>query len=260
MAESNVPPAAAFDGRAVQFAQTQALAASTSTNEANNSSFLAAISQASEGDAPNNNAQPALTEAELNAAEGAGLLSLSSPALSVLNEFGSDPRTANITGNLTTQQLQSLGVLQEDAARLEAAGALSVTTPLTGAATTVDLSVQGQDVADGILPASQIAGNATLSTQQLQQLGNLLAPLANQPLTQPLFLQIQAQVANAGFSPLQFSLRTIFLVLQYIGGLLPPSDEAVKAAKTEVIAEEAVEVVMPATSVDAVATEDMAIR
>lgn len=213
MSDTIIPPTP--DATAVPFESIPVT--HTQSDAVNNASFQNAIAHAHD-DA----IIQAGVNAELNTAEGAGLLTLSNDSLSVLNEFATDPRTAKITGNLTAQQLQEIGVLQEDVAKLEAAGVLSASTPLTKAATTVDLSAEAQNVADGILPASQIAANSLLSTQQLQTLGGILAPLANEPLTQPLFLQIQTQIAQQGFSPLQFSLRTIFLALQYVAGLIPP--------------------------------------
>ena len=207
--------------------------------------------------------------AELNTAEGAGLLNLTSSSLSALNEFGTDPRNVGITGNLTTQQLQAIGILQEDAQKLEEAAGLTLSTPLAEAAATVDLSLEAQNIADGLIPSqslsadAQIAAgtNTVLTTAQLQQIGTVLAPLANQPLTQDLFIQLQTQVANAGFSPLQFSLRTIFLALQYIAEILPATPETIARSGVKATEEMDSEMtVVPVSDVGATAVENDALR
>ncbi len=275
---SAVPaPSPVFDPQSVQLAQAAQLA--NSVDASNSASFLAAVNHASTADTttPTSPAAPsrldanaqASVNAELNTAEGAGLLNLSTDSLSLLNEFGTEPRNASVTGNLTTQQLQSIGILQEDAVRLEEAAGLTLHTPLAEAATTVDLSLTAQGIADGILPSQQLSANAqvaagintTLTTTQLQQIGTILAPLANQPLTEPLFIQLQTQVANAGFSPLQFSLRTIFLALQYVAGLLPASSEANAKAAVKATEEMDTEMtVQPVSSVGAAAVENDTLR
>ncbi len=206
----------------VQFAQ-----ALEQSNEVNSANFLAAINHSDEVAASNRTAvNPATQPQTQTQAQSANdfpdaLLALDTPSLSLLNEFSTDPRSATISGNLTTQQLQDIAVLQEDTIKLQEAAGLTTNTPLGSSATTVDLSADAQGIADGSVLPSQLVAAQTLSTAQLQQFGQILAPYANQPLTQPLFLQLQASVAAAGFSPLQFNLSTLFSVLQYIATMVP---------------------------------------
>lgn len=231
---------------ALQF--SQALAASNAPNAAlqadaaNNASFLAAISNTDAEIQANTTSQSGFSDID-------GLLALDTPSLSLLNEFSTDPRSAAISGNLTTQQLQDIAVLQEDTLRLQEAATLTSAAPLTGDAATVDLSADAVGLASGALLPSQVAAAATLSSEQLQRFGAILAPYANEPLTQPLFLQLQASVAAAGFSPLQFNLRTLFLALQYVATLLPAT-----AANSNVSAKTALKTgeVAPVAEVDAV--------
>lgn len=221
-------PVAVVDPQAVQLNQAAQL--SQHINASTSDIFVNALNSPAHA----TDTTHAGVNAELNTAEGAGLLALNSSSLAALNEFGTDPRNASVTGALTPQQLHGIDILREDAARLEEASVLTAHTPLEEAATTVELSAQAQGIAGGFLPtpalsadAQIVAGtNTVLTTAQLAQIGRVLAPLANEPLSAELFTQIQTQVANAGFSPLQFSMRTIFLALHYVAGLLPHTQEA----------------------------------
>jgi len=242
---------------AIQFA----LATSVQANAANNAAFLTEIAQtvvSNDLQLLDNN--QATTPLDVSTNEG--LLSLNTPALSLLNEIGANPGSTNSTGNLTTQQLQEIGILLKDEQGLEAAANLGSNIPLAGGVTTVDLSVAAQAIVDGVSTAAP--GNAPnpLITTQLGQIGAILAPLVNEPLTQPLFLQLQAQLTAAGVSPQQFSLNTIFLVMSYIAAMQPaPIAAVIDANKNSQVKVESKdeETVAPAVSVDRVAVEDSAI-
>ena len=58
--------------------------------------------------------------------------------------------TQAITGNLTTEQRQEMGVLIDDAQALEDATNTNSIIPLTSDASTVDLSVEAQAIAAGL--------------------------------------------------------------------------------------------------------------
>jgi len=238
-----------------------ALAASANANAANNAAFLTEIAQtvvSNDLQLLDNN--QTTTQPDVPANEG--LLSLNTPALSLLNEIGTAPGSTNITGNLTTQQLQDIGILLKDEQGLEAAANLSSNIPLASGVTTVDLSVEAQAILNGISTAIPVNALNSLTTTQLGQIGAILAPLANEPLTQSLLLQIQAQSTAAGLNPLQFNLSTIVLVMNYMAAMQPaPIAAVIDANKNSQIKVESKdeETVAPASSIDVVAVEDSAI-
>ena len=181
-----------------------------------------------------------------------GLLNMDTPTLTLLNTIvGIDPTSANITGNLTAEQIQEIGILQQDMLGLEAAASAVDHSVLTTAATTVDLSLEAQAIASGATAASSVAVNASVSLTpvQLQQLSAIFAPIANQPLTPTLLLQIQNQLTAAGLSPQLLSLNAIFLAQNYMAG-------EKRANNSNNANEQTVAAVSP---VDRVAVEDSAI-
>ena len=256
MAESanSVPPIPpSSDVAAMQHAQISA------ANTANNAAFLSEIVQANlETGVAAFDPRQANTPNDFSS--GDPLLSLDTPSLSLFNEIGGDPRSTNITGNLTAQQMQAIGILLKDEQGLEEAANLISPIPLTSGATTVDLSVEAQNIAFGlntVAPAGALP--PPLTPTQLEQIGAILAPLANAPLTQPLLLQIQAQLTATGLGPLQFSLSTLVLVMNYMAAMQPAATHVTAENKNERVESEDEETVAPAASIDRVAVEDNAI-
>jgi len=246
---TSVPAPTAQDIAQIQLALTEALTASSqttqATNEANNNSFLPAITQAA--------ADSVLPSTPNGFSVVDSLLNIDTPTLSLFNEVGTSPTNPNLTGDFTTQQLQEVGILKADALALEETANVSTPIPLTGAASTVDLSVQAQAIANGAAPVTP------LTAAQLGQIGAILTPLANAPLTPSLVLQIQAQLTASELSPLQFNLNTIQLVMSYMAGLQAAPIDAMNAAKMSNVANENVAIDAPVSALDKVAVEDSAI-
>ncbi len=217
------------------------------TNGLNKNTFISLLSQTDFAQEITANALlnidvPANTSSNVHdfgmASSTEDLLSLNTPSLSLLNEVGTDPSNPNITGNLTPQQLQEIGILQQDVLKLEEAEAFTLGIPLTSDATTVDLSLKAQNLAaTGAVPtasdtsqanataststtaqANATTGNSQFTEAQLQKLGLILQPFANLPLNSNLLIQIQAQLTASQFNSQQLSLSTIFLALSYMAG------------------------------------------
>lgn len=156
-----------------------------------------------------------------------GLVNLGLPSLTVLNtirDVGVVPDDAATVGELTPEQLQAIGVLIEDEQSLEAAASLTSPTLLSDAAATVDLSLQAQSILDaGILGAGPVGTILpALTDEQLTQIQEILQPIANEPLTQTLLAQIQAQLNARMQSPVQLSLNMLYVMMGAIGGLQAP--------------------------------------
>ena len=176
-----------------------------------------------------------------------GLLEFNAPTLALFNEtVGADPASATITGDLTAEQLQEIAILRQDIAGLEEAANASNHIPLTTAASTLDLSLEAQAIADGSTIVPTVNNPTPL---QLEQLGAIFAPVANAPLTSPVLLQIQAQLTPAGLSPQLLSLNSIFLAQNYLSGVR-------KASNLESDNKEKVAAI---SAIDRVAVEDSAI-
>jgi len=247
------------DAIATQSAQAT-LAASNKANATNQAAFLTEIAQAELANEAltldsSLGINPASTQNNVSANDG--LLNLETPTLSLFNEFSTNLGSANITRNLTTQQMQEIGILLKDEQGLEAAANLNIPLPLADNTTTVDLSLAAQAIANGTRTTASVNALAFLTPAQLGQIGAILTPLANTPLTQSLFLQIQAQWTAAGLSPLQFSLNTIVLIMNYMAGLQPAPINAIQTNKTASIHRE-VEV-DSVISADEVTVEDNAV-
>jgi len=193
------------------------------------------------------------TTAQINASANDGLLNLNTSTFALLGETGTSP------GNLTAQQIQELSILQQDVLGLEEAANATATLPLASGATTVDLSVGAQNIANGVNTVAVAGALNSLTSAQLGQAAAILGPVANQPLTPNLLAQIQSQLTTAGAPPPQLNLNTIFMVLSYVATLQPVSNDAIKAGK--IISAETTEKasIAPVSRLDRVAVEDSAI-
>jgi len=235
---------------ATQFTQTVA-----QTN-ANNAAFLANIAQsvaANDLELLDSNQ----TTPQSSPANNEGLLNLDTPTLSLFNEVGNNPVNANITGDFTTQQLQEIGILQQDMQALEDAANSNNLLPLTDAATTVDLSAQAQAITTGISTIAAINNPSnSLTTAQIAQVAAILAPLANQPLNPSLFSEIQTQLTASGVNPSQFNLTTLTLVMNYIAAMQPASMAAIEENNVDKIETPDEETVAATEAIDRVAIEN----
>ncbi len=238
-----------FYSQALQFDETAGLAAPANSNEASTFSPLLT---------------PTDTTLNSNVPINDSLITLNTRILSIFNEVGNEPRSPNATGNLSAQQLQELGVLQQDLQLLEQAAALGIPLPLTENGTTLDLSASATALAstspysnslDLAFDTTSVL-NASLTPAQIQQAASVLAPQANQPLTADLLLQIQAQLqAGADLNPLRFTLNNIFMIMSAIAAM-QPSQTAVKATVNEETSNNVEEQVSPVEAIDRVAVED----
>jgi len=183
------------------------------------------------------------------------LLSLNTPILSLFNDIRAQPGSASGTGNLTTQQIQDLNVLQQDIELLEEASLLTSPTLLANNTTTVDLSARAAELA--LLNANSNGNTqteATLTAAQIQQAAAILQPLANQPLTPALLVQIQARLTATDVNPLGLTLNNLFMIMGTIASM--------QTAQTQTKANNAsdastdTETVAPVGAVDRVAIED----
>jgi len=251
------------DTTALQSAQTAALAASAKTNEANKTALLTEIAQAelaNEALTLDSNLAGNQANAPNDISANDGLLNLNTPTLTLFNE--ANLRNTNINESLTAftaQQMQDIGILLKDEQGLEAAANVSLHIPLTSDAATVDLSVEAQAIAEGASTSASINMPTPLTPAQLKQVGTILAPLVDEPLTQPLLLDIQTQLTAIGVSTQQFSLNTISFVMNYIAAMQPASTHLVEERHDDRIENEDEETVAPASPVDRVATEDILI-
>jgi len=216
----------------------------TRAHAMNNAAFLAEIAQAQlAGDEVPPEPNPDAFSGVEN------LLNVDTPTLSLLSELSVAPENAAPVDDLTLQE-----ALLKDEQGLEEAARLTTPIPLTDNATTVDLSPEAQEIAFGN-PAPAAAVVAPLTPVQLEQLGNVLAPFAEEPLTPPVLLRIQEQLQAAGLTPLQFNLATIVLVMNFMAGMRTSpyhlTDNSVSVDDEETVA--------PASPIDRVAIENGAI-
>ena len=245
VATTTPPPTnqAVFNQSLVDFAHGPSLFAATTAAVIDPNGLLAAEFPASleaSGQAP---PQTGIVE---------GLFAINTDTLKLLNEVSTNPTSATIGGNLTSQQLQEIGVLQQDALRLEDAAFVSNHIPLTNTATTVDLSLAAQ----GIAQVGTITPAQPLTAAQLAQIAQIIAPFLNEPLTPALLLQMQTQLNANQPNPIQLNMNILLLVQNFIGSFQAAQ---YKPAETKVAANENTETVAPVESVDRVAIEDNAI-
>ena len=161
-------------------------------------------------------------------------------------QFSAGLTPAPTADSLRAQQLQDAATLQKDAVLLEEAAHATNHIPLTANASTVDLSVEAQGVVDG---------TRALTSAQLAQIGQLLQPIANAPLTPALLQHIEAQLA-AQQNPIRLSLNTLALAMSFIAGMEPSSYHEIE---TIAAADDMEVTVEPALPIDRVAVEDSAI-
>jgi len=147
-----------------------------------------------------------------------GLLSLDKSTIAIFNEISTGPKSVIIPGNLTAQQLQEIGILKDDAEKLEAASLLEPPLPLNNSATTVDLSSEAQIIAQANNTELE-TNNVSLTQLQIEQAGQILAPFNNEPLTPALLAQIRVQLVASGFNPAQFTLATLAILQSYLATL-----------------------------------------
>lgn len=237
-------PVQTSEAQALQFALSEPLATSN-VNNANNTNFQAAISQAE-------NVQTVPAPSDVTT-ENAGLLALSTPALSLFNETTTQPRSANITGNLTTQQLHDIAILQDDVLKLEKASNLATQVQLGTGASTVDLSVEAQNIAT----LGTANSSMQLSNNQLFTASMIFTQYANASLTANNLIVLRAEMDRMGLQSVLLNMRTIFLVLQYMGGL---QSHIMQAQVPETLKAKDRNRVQPIEDIDAVATESNEVR
>ena len=252
-------PPPAIDTPAVQYAHASTHPAAAKTDAVANATLINQMAVASAENAAITNDilmlgnTQANTQADLYAHEG--VVNLDTTTFLLLNNLSASLGAGTIGGNLTAEQLQASDILQQDVLGLEQAAQSTTHIALTDAASTVDLSLAAQSIASGVstvasvntvIPTSDL--NA-LTPTQLKQLSDILAPVANQPLTQALLTQIQSQLAAIQVLPQQLTLSTIFLVQNYMAGEHTTNSSIQKKKET----------VAPVGSIDKVASEDVAI-
>lgn len=220
----------------------------------NNAAFLNAIGQVIEPNAltlGTGQASP-----QTGAFNNEGLLALNTPILLLFNEAFIEAANQNVDadlGSFSPEQLQAASILQKDVASLEEAANLTAV-PLSANTTTVDLSIEAQNIVNGLAPPPVVATPAPLTNLQLAQIGEVLQPAANQPLTPELVTQIQTQL-NKGQNSVQLSLDMILQVMNYMAGL---QNAASRLAEVKVEARDRT-VINPVSPIDRVAAEDSTI-
>jgi len=261
MSDSNSIQAAqtAANETSIRFAETGGPINSTQASSIDQNTFLSSILLADLAPPTAQSSGDALAtstgDAQANITDEA-LLNLNLLPPSLFNEVP-DATTTN-SGPLTSQQLQEIAILQEDALKLEEASSLVTNIPLTNNSTTLDLSLIAQEIAaaNSNVPLST-STPGLLTTAQLQQIAQIITPFLNEPLTPAILLQIQTQLAANQINVSLFSLNAIFLVQNYIVNMQATQNDAIRTNKKA--DSSSVSMVNPVSSIDKVAVEDSAI-
>lgn len=247
MAES-IPAPGPFDTAAMQIAQARA--------HANEEAFLREIAKTND----ESNAH-ALDEVD-TAPPTQSFFSAALPDTDPQADPAADPTTLALfsifgeegvssDNKLKAQQLHDSAVLQKDMALLEEAANENSPLPLGDGASTVDLSPQAQDIISGLS-----ADALSLTPAQLAQLGDIIQPVADEPLTPALLQHIQSQLAANGQNPVALSLHTLTLAMNFIASMQPSSHHQVG----HIVPKVNHQIVAPVAAIDKVAVEDSAIR
>lgn len=249
-----------FDTAAMQIAMARAQAIAAHTNEL---AFLQEIAKSNDENnahALDDTSPAAPTETLL----GNGLLNLPASedpnidpsadptTLSLFSQFGAD-MTSTTSDSVKAHQVHDMAVLQKDVILLEQAAYDKNHIPMNDNASTVDLSLQAQSIAQGgVIPMN---GLAATNSAQVAQLAAIVQPIVHDPLTMSLLQHIQAQLA-AQQNPIRLNLNTITLALNFIASLQPSTYRTIE----NVVTQPDSKIVAPILPIDAVAVEDSAIR
>jgi len=258
MVDSITATTGPFDTAAMQITQAQAHAATTHANEVAYLQEIVKTNDATNAQALDSTTatpppDPFLTNDLFNL-DAFGNPTAAPSNLAFLTEFDSTVANSPTSDSIKAQQLHDMGILQRDAVLLQDAAIANSHIPLNTGASTVDLSLPAQGLINGSTIASTNSP-APLTPTQLTQIGNILQPIANQPLTPSLLEQIQTQLI-VGQNPIQLSLSTITLAMNLIAALQPSPYHLVENTPTNIDSQ----VVTAVTAVDKVAVEDSAIR
>ncbi|NBX02480.1 MAG: hypothetical protein EBR02_00150 [Alphaproteobacteria bacterium] len=253
------PTTGPFDTAAMQIAMAQAQAAAAHTNQL---AFLKEIAKSNdETNAHALDGTPATAPTE--ALFGSGLLNLPASedpnidpsadptTLSLFTQFGADMTSAT-SDSVKAHQLHDMAVLQKDTELLEQAAYDKNHIPMNNNASTVDLSLQAQSIAQG--GTTSINGSAAANSAQLAQLAAIVQPIANDQLTEALLQHIQAQLI-AQQNPIQLNLNTLTLAMNFIASLQPSTYHTIE----NVVTQTDNKIVAPITPIAAIGVENMAI-
>jgi hypothetical protein len=200
-------------------------------------------------DAGNVSSTPAITLSQGDDGtllDSAVLTNLSPQALAALSD-ANEVATIPTTGNLSATQLAELVTLQDDAQILNSDQSITFAGNVvaSNSSSTITLSPQAVELinaANAVASAAAIttAGNA-LTSAQLQQIAGIVAPVVNQPLTLETLTQLHNAVTAAGFNPVQLSLQTIFLSMNYLAefsAISQPDEDGEQRAANEMVTAE----------------------
>jgi hypothetical protein len=219
-------PAAAgpFDTATMQIVQAQAQAAFDHTNMLAFLKEIARINEETNAQALNSTTSPPVKDflsgalLNLDPALDPSIDPSADPAvLPLFSQFGTDLKSTETSASVQAQQRHDAAILQKDAQLLEAAANDNSYTPLGSSASTLDLSVNAQNIVDGTATVYSLESLFS-AERQLMNIGAMLRSVADEPLTPSLLQRIQSQL-TAGQNPLQLSLNTMIVAMNFIAGM-----------------------------------------
>ena len=123
----------------------------------------------------------------------------------------------------------------------------------------MDLSAEGQAIANGTAVSINAVTTADAQLTQQQQIAALpttLAPFADAPLNADILAQIQARLATLQ-NPVQLSLRTVYLAMHAAVGMQPAAHQL---AANVAVANNNEMAVAPVSAIDRVGVESICWR
>ncbi len=223
-----------FDTAAMQIAMAKAQAAANHVNEAVFLSEIAKSNDIANAKALDGTVQPLPTDnlftnslLNVDPAADPALDPTIDPSSFSIYLASKDFTNLTTSDSIKAQQLHDFGVLQKDAESLEKAAATDNHIPLGHSASTVDLSIEAQNIISEIATFSP--NNIVPTQAQLAQIAGVVQPVTDEPLTATLLDHIQAQL-NAAQNPIRLSLNTLAVAMNYIAAMQPATNHMVDNA------------------------------